>query len=268
MPSDTVYVSILRDPVTMFESIFTYVGYRDPLRLQGNDPIANLAEFLTKPHQYYDSVVKMDWNMKRQYVGHMKNPMLYDFGLSIANKDNQSLIDGMIRNLTARFDLLMITEYIHESLILLKDLLCWSLDDIVFFSLNARTRHFTSQISPKMAEDIRNWNQGDFKLYNHFNQTFWKKVERFGLKRMKREVSILKEYNKYLFNLCIEDVGIDPNVWHPPGINVNSLQVKPTMRNNSKCVNMATPELDYTAKLQWKLLRRKYNIENIFLNVD
>ena len=84
---------------------------------------------------------------------------------------------------------------------------------------------------------------------------------------MKREVSILREYNKYLFNLCIEDIGIDPNVWHPPGINVNSLQVKPIMRNNSKCVNMATPEHDYTDKLQRKLLR-KYNIENKFLNVD
>lgn len=248
MPDNTVYVSILRDPVAMYESMFTYTKYNSIYHLTGANP---LKQFLERPRKYYDMHGGKD---------HAKNPMLFDFGLDNHLKDDQTRIDDLIQRLDKRFDLVMITEYFHESLILFKELMCWSIDDIVFFTLNARSKDSVlSDITPSMTDRIKQWNLGDVKLYNHFNKTFWQKVRDFGEERMRNEVKLLKERNEVLYKKCIGSVSDDDNkVWHPPGIKVESLQVKYSAKDDEQCVSMARTELPYTRILLQKMKSKYY----------
>ncbi|XP_072041827.1 galactosylceramide sulfotransferase-like [Amphiura filiformis] len=249
MATDSVYVSILREPVAMYESVFTYIEYNTIYHLNEINP---LKQFLENPRKYYD-----------QYDGkdRGKNPMLFDFGLENYQKDDQVLIDDMIEKLDKRFDLVMMTEYFYESLILFKDLMCWTMDDIVYFTLNARSKDSViHDITPRMKEQISRWNLGDVKLYDHFNKTFWQKVRDFGEERMNREITELIERNEQLYTYCIAQVRDNSDrVWHPPGVKVESFELNPAAQNDSQCVAMTRTEIPYTSLLQRKM-KSKYHL--------
>ena len=256
MPSDSVYITILRDPVTMYESLFTYSNFAIGYGINGKDGLDNLGQFIDNAQVHYDQIESVI-----SVKGHVKNPMLYDFGLPIDVIDDEESIDELIELIDKQFDLVMMTEYIHESLVLLKEHLCWTLEDIVFFHLNSRTKSpKASNINQDLATKIRTWNSGDVKLYNHFNKTFWRKVESYGFKQMERHVKILKNYNKFLYDQCVDDVINDPNVWHPKNVKINTLKVKESMVNNTMCVAMTRPELIYTEHLRRQHLDKFDNL--------
>ena len=58
-----------------------------------------------------------------------------NFSESITEK---SKINSTIEFITKKFDLIMISDYMDESLVLMKDKLDLSLEDIVYFSQNKR----------------------------------------------------------------------------------------------------------------------------------
>ncbi|XP_072024100.1 LOW QUALITY PROTEIN: galactosylceramide sulfotransferase-like [Amphiura filiformis] len=251
MPQDSVYVSILREPVSMYESIFTYIKYNAIYHINGPNP---LRQFLQSPNQYY-----------QRYGGqnHAKNPMLFDFGLENHKKTTTSmLLIYIIERSTGAFDLVMIMEYFHESLILFKELMCWSMDDIVYFTLNARSKSsILNDITPEMKHKIKQWNIGDVELYDHFNKTFWQKVREFGEERMKMEIKELKERNDWFYQKCIGGViENDRKVWHPPGIRVESFVLNPAAKNNPQCVAMARTEVPYIDYLRNKMKAKYYHM--------
>ena len=81
------------------------------------------------------------------------------------------------------FDLVMLVEYMAESVLLLKELICWTdFRDIVYLRSNSRLEKADDSDGPmasrkeKEADRIRHWNKADWALYQHFNRTFWAKV--------------------------------------------------------------------------------------------
>ena len=66
-----------------------------------------------------------------------KNINFFDLGYSNELTD-QSEIDFAIDEIMKQFDFIMISDYMEESLILLKEELCLQISDIVFFSINKR----------------------------------------------------------------------------------------------------------------------------------
>ena len=247
LPSDAVYITVLRDPVEMFESGFTYHKLATRVGLPED---GGLEMFLRMPRFYYKQVYHSG--------AFFKNPMLFDLGLKSIEQFYPKLIKKKISKLEKQFDLVMLTEYFDESLILLRHLLCLEIDDIVYFVLNARSESSVKTISSDIAEKIREWNAGDVELYSVFNQTFWRRVEEFGMERMKAEVKELRERNQYFIDQCIDKlIDDDSQVWHPPGIKINSIQLKDGA--SRKCRQMALSEIPYTDKLRYIQLK-KYNI--------
>ena len=55
-----------------------------------------------------------------------------------------------------------------------------------------------------MAAKIKAWNNADFKLYDHFNKTFWRRVEAFGRERMDQELESFRAEQKKAEEECIE----------------------------------------------------------------
>ena len=189
------YVTIIRNPVDTFESLFNYYHMGTSLGL-GDDPVVSLENFLKSPSSFYDKV-------KRGI--HARNPMMFDLGFSQKYFQNYTAVTKYINFLNKEFDLVMIMEYFDESLILLKRLLCWEIDDILHVKVNERLdNEKASNLSDRVKENIKRWNKADVLLFTYFNATFWRKIEMEG-SEFYEDLSAFRKRRLKLQQVCFEN---------------------------------------------------------------
>ncbi|XP_072182361.1 galactosylceramide sulfotransferase-like [Diadema setosum] len=185
---DAIYVTILRDTVSQFESSFTfnYLGFYLPANSR------SIEAFLSDPETFYRGLRE-----KRSPYAHMyRNYQIYDLGLAHEDMDNESI------ELETEFDLVMITEFYDESLILLKKLLNWDFPEVTYLSSNARVDELRANLSAERKAKIRQWNHADDLLYKHFNQTFWKKVSQYE-GNFTKDLATFREFQAKLMADCV-----------------------------------------------------------------
>ncbi|XP_062399950.1 galactosylceramide sulfotransferase isoform X1 [Sardina pilchardus] len=252
LPSDTTYITILRDPAELFESSFHYFHNAVPLtwKIPGDD---KFAEFLRDPKYYYDS------NGYNSF--YLKNLLFFDLGQENNLEPSDPRVEVSIQAIAKRFRLVMLVEHFEESLILLKDALCWEMDDLLFFKLNARKDSTVSKMTSELRARALEWNALDWKLYQHFNATFWSKVDAYGQERMARDVAELRRRNSEMAGICIEggqavdagsieETAMQP--WQPIGEkSIMGYNLKKNMDKGHRklCRKMLTPELQYLSDL-------------------
>lgn len=252
MPDQTFYFSILRHPLALMESIYSYYKSITVFRKS-----LSLDNFLDQNLKNQQSPVS-----KNHYA---HNVLAFDFGLennvTADSDDLEERASAAIAAIERDFQLILISEYFDESMILLRHALCWSLEDVVYFKLNSRSDGSRQPLLPSTAEKIQRWNALDWRIYLHFNATFWHRVDRLmGGEQMKEELSALRELQAKLANTCLKDGG----AVHPSkikdaqmkpyqsgkaviqGYNLNHLTDPET---RTKCVRLITPELQYTKLL-------------------
>ncbi|XP_038145908.1 galactosylceramide sulfotransferase [Cyprinodon tularosa] len=252
LPLDTTYITILRDPAELFESSFHYFGRLAPFtwKIPGDN---KLKEFLLDPHSYFD--------LEGYNSFYLKNLLFFDFGQDNTLEPEDPRVEEGIRLISKRFHLVMLVEHFEESLILLKDALCWDMDDLLFFKLNARKGSTVSKLTPELRARALKWNAIDWKLYQHFNQTFWKRVDAYGRLRMAKDVAELRRRNKEMASICIEGghavdsssiQETDMQPWQPIGeksIMGYNLKKNVDKAHQKLCRKMLTPELQYLTEL-------------------
>ncbi|XP_030072787.1 galactose-3-O-sulfotransferase 2 [Microcaecilia unicolor] len=192
MPNNTFYFSILRNPVSLLESSYTYFKIL-PFFVKSE----TLDQFLASPDSYY----------KPNEMYHMlaKNTMWYDFGYDNSAEDREDYVHSVLDEIEQRFQLLLIAEYFDESMILLKNALCWDLEDVVYFKHNFRSQDTIQNLTQESRERAKQWFSLDWKLYQHFNRTFWKRIQdTIGLENMQKEVKKLQARQKELMTICIQ----------------------------------------------------------------
>ncbi|NXN94962.1 G3ST2 sulfotransferase, partial [Rhinopomastus cyanomelas] len=249
--SSAFYFSILRNPVQLMESSFAY--YKGASAFAR---VKSLEEFLSHPHRYYDPTSK-----DSHYA---KNLMTFDFGFNPNAEVSPKRVQLMLEAIEASFDLLLISEYFDESMVLLKEMLCWDLDSVVSFPLNIRDSSTKSPLADAVVEKIKSWNRLDWEIYTHFNRTFWERIDRdIGRERLQREVKALQERKAELARICLQGVGSVA----PKDIKDSSLQ--PLQHGSAKilgynlkqgldqetervCRRLVTPELQYSSALYKK----------------
>lgn len=207
MPPDTFYFSILRDPVALAESSYAYYKNVAPAfrRAKG------LGDFADNPYKYYDPRLR-----NNHYA---RNLMWFDFGLDHTANFSLALAKRGVAAVRRNFKLILLSEYFDQSMVLLRHALCWPLDAVVSFSLNARQQVPTGRsawvgklvaplaLTDKQRVKLREWNALDWNLYQAFNLTFWQEVERFGRARMETEVALLRTKREVLTRICLRDGG-------------------------------------------------------------
>lgn len=252
LPQDAMYITILRDPVDLFESAFHYYHRAVPFtwRISGEN---KLEEFLNNPQAFYSPEAYNSF--------YLKNLLFFDFGLDNNLEADDPRVMKDIHSLSKHFHLVLIAEYFEESLILLRDLLCWSTEDILYFKLNARRSSSVSQLSPEMRAKALQWNGADWRLYRHFNATFWARIEAYGRERMKQEVNQLRRRNAEMKATCIEGGGAveaqkiqDRHLlpWQPVGeASIMGYNMKKDIdpKFRTICEKMLTPEIQYLSDL-------------------
>ena len=128
--------------------------------------------------------------------------MLWDSGLAAGAMDNMTAVDNKIAEMDNTFSLVMIAERWDESVILLKDLLCWDFKDVVNFKLNARKENKKIPLSAEARAALKEYLAADYKLYNHFKKKFEAQVNSFGTRRMEQELEILGLANANMKKRC------------------------------------------------------------------
>uniref|UniRef100_A0A3B5AHB2 Galactose-3-O-sulfotransferase 2 n=1 Tax=Stegastes partitus TaxID=144197 RepID=A0A3B5AHB2_9TELE len=252
MPEDTFYFSILRHPVAMMESIFIYFK-----SIPAFHNTYSLDDFLDHSWRNYNSSV-----LNNHYA---HNILAFDFGfdnnVAAGAEDLEERATVAIAAIEQDFNLILISEYFDESMILLKHVLCWSLEDVVSFRLNSRSEKNRHHLLHATAEKIKKWNALDWRIYLHFNTTFWHKVDSLvGQEKLNREISQLKDLQAKLANTCLKDGGaVDPSHVKDAGLKpfqygaavIQGYNLNPHLdrQMKTKCQRLVTPELQYTDHL-------------------
>ena len=158
--------------------------------------MVSLENFLKSPSSFYGKV---------KSGIHARNPMMFDLGFSQKYFQNYTAVTEYINFLNKEFDLVMIMEYYDESLILLKRLLCWEIDDILHVKVNERLdKEKASNLSDRVKENIKRWNKADVLLFTYFNATFWRKIEMEG-SEFYEDLSAFRKRRLKLQQMCFEN---------------------------------------------------------------
>lgn len=254
MPRDSVYVTIVRDPIHAFESSFHYYSFDKLFKADIHKFIKFLPKFSNK-------------FLAKRFRGKFgANQMFFDLGGSPAIFNDTEKIVKYLDMIESWFHLVLVAERMDESLVLLRHLMCWDLDDVVAFKLNARSPKFKSDLSETEMEKLRFLNYADSLLYERFLQKFEREVEDFGQERMASETAELRRRTQEWYQLCVDGEQPQSKRSVTPKHYINKrVMMFETKKNitNSTCNAMTMEELSYTAYLQQRQMsacRQCFNV--------
>ncbi|CAG2168370.1 unnamed protein product, partial [Oppiella nova] len=246
MPFNTKYITLLRNPNQLFESLFHYYNLAKHLNYTSYD------NFVT--HLETNTTIGKSFKLNLRYNRRLgRNQMSFDLGLNITQFDDMSAIYRFIKKLDDIFDLVLITERMDESLVLLRHELCWTIRDVISFKLNARKQQKSIESINKNIHKILRLNRADHMLYNHFYKVFEKKVQDFGFERMKSELKLLKEETNYLYDECVDqntllsDI-LPKHLYYSPDIS----RLKPKANSDDICEQLTAIEGFYIDVIRQK----------------
>lgn len=250
MPNKTFYFSILRDPSLLLESSYVYYKSDSPAFRNSR----NVNEFLSSPWSYYNLNAKI-------YNIYARNNMWFDFGYDNNAVYDDHYVQSTIKDIEQNFHLILIADYFDESMILLKNTLCWDLDDVVYFKLNTRSLDTVQTLTPESKEKVKEWCALDWELYKHFNTTFWIKINKMmSLASLYQEVKLLQKRQKELMETCLlEEAAIDNHrikdkklkPYQSGGANILGYNLKEDLDNSTLkiCQKIIMPEIPYMSYL-------------------
>ncbi|XP_077985860.1 galactosylceramide sulfotransferase-like [Glandiceps talaboti] len=162
------YITIFRSAESHLKSVYYS-------RIDGNFQ----SIYMNSSNRFYEHLKYVDAlypnNTGIVYVPKF-NKQVAVFG--IQTPDNESVIDAKIKQLDNELDLVLLTDYYDESLILLKKMMCWDFEDILYQPFKVH-KIYQPPITPEMSKLMKRFLIPDSKLYEHFNNTFWDKVRNY-----------------------------------------------------------------------------------------
>lgn len=203
MPKDTQYIGIVRDPMTQFLSSAKYFQFFSVLQRDTEDKsIANDLDKLTIDYIHNSSrYPKID---KQDITEKIHNYQSNDFGLKKEDFDNDTAINSLLSKIENEFQIIMLTEYFDESLILLRRYLCWDFSDILYITKNVQGALPMVLYNPIIKAWLKKHNMADFRLYNHMRSRFWNQVAAEG-GSFHDEVTEFKFIKKKVSDFCFRN---------------------------------------------------------------
>ncbi|XP_006814089.1 galactose-3-O-sulfotransferase 3-like [Saccoglossus kowalevskii] len=185
-------VTILREPTARLESLMSaFPWQREPV-------MESLHRFMEDPTRFENGGTH-----------HSRNQMMRDLGLTLKETSDDVIVKNRINTLSKDLDLVLITEYFDESLILMKHVLCWETENILYFAKNQRAHR--NEVAPALEGQVRLWSRADYLLYEHFNATLWDKIREFG-PTFYDELKELREMLSEVHDQCVTSTTTNKNI--------------------------------------------------------
>lgn len=203
LPPDTVFVAILRQPFEQFQSASEYYGHTP-----GSSLYKIMQENVSNPLSLYLQNPSI-YEGPRVYTSYIRNKQSEDLGMSGAHILNDTLRREYMQQLDKEFQLVMITEFFHESIVLLRRLMCWSIKDVLYIpkdkNVHKKKRNFSAEDEAKH----RKLNLADYDLYDFFLRRFLDTVA-------EQEPDFHKEVT--FFKQLLKDVEVHCNQMDGPSV--------------------------------------------------
>ncbi|XP_006823719.1 galactose-3-O-sulfotransferase 2-like [Saccoglossus kowalevskii] len=188
------YFTILRSPYTHLRSAFYWFKFSTIVN-------STFTQFVMHLEKYN--------NFTHRLQQHRNGQMWFlDPRFDMNQRDNNTYILQVISKLDQELDLVMLMEYYDESILLLKKLLCWEFDDLVYHGVKMRKPKDT--VLPEMESSIRKWSNADFLLYEHFNHTFWEKVKNYD-GNFEKDLNEFRTRQQNVSNQCASSNALEYN---------------------------------------------------------
>ena len=247
-------ITILREPVSLMLSTFNYISDAPAFKRSGS-----LRSFIENPQAYYDSDPKnskpVSNNVSKISLEHAHfahNHMAFDLGYSSENVDSFKL-KKIISEVERQYHLVMLQDRFDESLILLKELLCLDVSDILYVIKN-KSQKYPKAVRLVDEGKVRTWNQVDSALYDHFSKILDQKIKLFGELRMNREIENLRSKNNEIYKKCISGTKVQSKSskfsFVPKNSKIMRYRLKESMIDNSECKNLVRSSLDFLHMLR------------------
>ncbi|CAG5110490.1 Oidioi.mRNA.OKI2018_I69.chr2.g4889.t1.cds [Oikopleura dioica] len=215
--SDSFRITIFRDPGTLLPSLFEYFPRNPPFK-----EAKTVENFISSPEKY-SSVGAADFVTR--------NSMTFQMGFEnfLKSEPTDEQIAEIISTVENDFDLVLLSEYLPQSLILLRHLLCLKWSDIATMSKNISKR---KHIEESVKEKIRRWQNVDMRVYEAANRTLWQKIRDFGEEKMATEMSILEKMNSENAEKCVKgyrpvkELAVEFRDYEPPGLTIEGIDLK------------------------------------------
>ena len=121
---------------------------------------------------------------------HQKNFMCKIFGFRNSMKLDDVTLQRFIDKLSSLFSVVLVQEYMDESLILLKRKLCWTMQDILYVPQRMRTFEHKHRVLPwRLEQAHRNYSSCDYRLHDHFAKKLFVEIT--------QEANFMDELLKY-----------------------------------------------------------------------
>lgn len=190
MHDDVTFVTILRDPVELFESSYSYYSMHE---VYGG----SMHEVLKYP--------KINRLHNIRFLGKIGiNQMSFDLGFPEKYFQEKEQIEKFINEIDKQFNVVMISEYMEASLVLLSNIMNWPIVNVQFLPINVRLRERKTNLTNEERQKIRNINSVDTQLYNFFLKKFRNTIIHYGINRMKKDVKSLMGLNTKLYRRCVK----------------------------------------------------------------
>ena len=217
------------------------------------DKLDSLDQFLAK---------EIPFNHSRNVMTYLaRNPMMFDLGLSLEYFQNLSAVNEYIQFVDKEFDLVLIMDYFDESLVLMKRLLCWETDDILYVKLNERLDQEKARgLSESVQENIKRWNKADVLLFDHFNETFWSKVRNEG-PGFYEDLADFRQRKEEIKQLCLTNQVRHQRAYHDKFVKGYSIRKHLKPSTKVLCENLVRMENSFLKYLRDKRSEKLRNAE-------
>ncbi len=185
---DSFFIAIFQDPTDTILSYFVKLGLHKVISI----------------HDF--AVANVKHSVKRGKASkYGKNQLLWDTGLKdVDGQEEDEVVLRHIANVERQFDLVMMSQYMEESIILLADLLCWPLEAVRFI-LPMNSSHPTpSNVDLVTRRLLQQWQWSDYLLYDHFAFRFDQRIYNYGAAKMTRDVARFRAMNQELLDQCVK----------------------------------------------------------------
>ncbi|XP_063690580.1 galactosylceramide sulfotransferase-like isoform X2 [Bolinopsis microptera] len=230
-PSKTF--TILRSPVSQFSSAFSFFEITN---LYPADTFEESLKLFFSSHMH-DKYLVNTYFCKNCAM--MVNANSIDMGLNIEeyfkSADQDRYLSNFLEQASQRWDLVLITEHFDLSLVLLKRKFCLEFEDILYLRSLERIKKDKVE-DPSLLAKIAQMQKLDIALYDHFNATFWREVEKE--EGIFEELAIFQKLNKQVQSFCVEGTRVGYQ-----GTYANVLSTK--ARDNFQCMAMNTRCLNF-----------------------
>lgn len=231
----------------------------------------NFETFMADPEKYsqlHYSEARYHWKGDIWWLA--KDNMAWDLGYS----DEQDKIETFVEEVANTYDFVLIMEYLDYGLLVLKEMLGLTYDDIMYVVVNAQSKLLKAnglardsktpeeikreKLNKHLAKKAYHWAKLDTALYTHFNTTFWQKVEEYGI--TEEMVEKFRNLSKRKSDICIAGRTTQMNTipreyrpWVPAGMTkISSYVLSDYGQQNELCKSLIRPELGFSQRLRTK----------------